>query len=256
MGKNNPKLTDNAAPATMILVVDDHPLMRMALRTVVESRAEWSCCGEAADADSTLQQLEAQNPDLVLLDYYLKSGDGIDLIKEIRRRRDNVKILIISRYSDPEFVERALRAGADGYVIKEESPAQLAEAIALTLKGENYLSQSISGQVIKRMLTDHKDESNDLGQLSDREFQVLQLLAQGLGNKQIAAQLHLSPKTIGTYREHLKEKLGLKDSQQLLMYAARRFDDMAGDFQPSGVRFKNLPRTPRRNSGGGSGADG
>ena len=194
------------------------------MRTLVDAHAGWTCCGEAGDPESTLTAVEKSTPDLILLDFFLNSGEGIDLIKEIRRRCESIFILMLSRTTDPEIAERALRAGADGFVLKDESPEQITVALEQTIRGENYLSQAISGQVLKRMLDTASGVADDLSRLSDREFQVLQLLGQGLGNKQIASELHLSPKTIGTYREHLKVKLKLPNSQQLLIYAARRFD--------------------------------
>jgi len=218
-----------SAKEAKILVVDDHPLMRMALRQVVGGADGMMCCGEADDPDSALAGIREHRPDLVLLDFYLKTGDGIDLIKEIRRISAEVRILIISRFSDPALAERALKSGADGYIIKEETADQVVEAVRLTLRGENYLSSSISGQVVKRMLGNHGhvgDRADELAHLSDREFQVLQFLGQGQSNRQIAAHLGLSPKTIETYREKLKSKLGLPDSQRLLLYAARRFDSV------------------------------
>ena len=226
-----------SAKEAKILIVDDYPMMRVAMRSlVVESQAPWGCCGEAGTVREALKAFEDTNPDLVLLDYYLGAEDCFDLVKEVRRLSATTKILIFSCSAEISMIVRVLRAGADSYVIKEASVDEVEEAIELTLRGENYLSPSIAGQVLKRMLSKDTDEEEaDVDRLTDREFQVLQLLGGGKGNREIAAQLGLSPKTIETYREKLKSKLGLADSQQLLIFAARHHDG-AGESQTSFFR--------------------
>lgn len=222
--------------------------MRLALRQVVNSADGMVCCGEADDANTTLAALRKLSPDLILLDYYLKAGDGIDLIKDIRRIARDVRILVISRFSDAALAERALRSGADGYIVKEEKVDQVVAAVRLTLQGENYLSSAISGQVVKRMLGLHGGggvHNDELAHLSDREFQVLQFLGQGFANREIAARLGLSPKTIETYREKLKTKLGLADSQQLILFAARRFDSVSQPTAPTSRKSFGAAEKPR-----------
>jgi DNA-binding NarL/FixJ family response regulator len=206
-----------------ILVVDDYPLIRMAMRTLLaDSGRPWECCGEAGNRHAALEAFEDSKPDLVMLDFYLGQDDSYDLVKEMRLRAPGVKILILSCSSETSMIVRVLRAGADGFVVKDAGADEIREAIEVTLAGENYLSPSVSGQVLKRMLSKDTDEDVALvDRLTDREFQVLQLLGTGKGNREIAAQLGLSPKTIETYREKLKTKLGLADSQQLLLFAGR-----------------------------------
>jgi DNA-binding NarL/FixJ family response regulator len=206
------------APKHRLLIVDDHPLFREGLRQWIEQQRDLECCGECEDVASALQAIDAQLPDLVILDLRLRDSDGLDLIKEAGARFPTQKILVVSQGDERVYAERVLRAGAKGYIMKEEATEQVSEAIRTVLAGELYLSRALSGILLKRYLGSTSQDSL-LARLSDRELQVFQLLGSGLGSREIAAQLNLSVKTVETYRENLKHKLNFPDARTLVQAA-------------------------------------
>ena len=209
-------------PPARIYLVDDHALVRHGLRELISQESDLEVCGDAADAAVALADIERFAPDLVVIDISLKGGNGIDLIKRIRPHLPNTKMLVASMHDESLYAERALHAGAHGYINKQEATETVIEAIRHVLDGQVYLSPAMTGQVLKRLAGGETVSSSpSVDRLTDRELQVFELVGQGLSTRAIAAQLHLSVKTIETYREHIKVKLGLKNAAELNRYAVQ-----------------------------------
>jgi DNA-binding NarL/FixJ family response regulator len=205
-----------------VLIVDDHPLFRRGLRAVIEQEPGLQVCGEAADAGEALRQVSAHEPDLVIVDVSLKKGHGLELVKQIRARDKHVKMLMCSMHDDQLFAERALNAGALGYVNKGEAPETILGGIRAVLHGSVYLSDEVSRRILTRGRRAAGATTGRLGDsLSDRELAVFELIGRGLTTRAIAEQLYLSVKTVETYREHIKVKLGLKNGAELARHATQ-----------------------------------
>jgi DNA-binding NarL/FixJ family response regulator len=203
-----------------VLIVDDHPLLREGLVQFLNRQDDLTCCGEAEDAAGAETAIVRLKPDLVLLDLRLGSGDGLEFIKSLKARYENLRILVLSQQDELLFAERCIAAGAAGYIMKQEATREVLNAVRAVLQGELYISRKLSARLLKKMIETRPASSRTgLEKLTDRELQVFQLLASGLKNREIASELHLSVKTIETYRENLKNKLGLQNSAQLLRYA-------------------------------------
>jgi DNA-binding NarL/FixJ family response regulator len=203
-----------------IFIVDDHPIVRRGLIQLINQEADLVVCGEAEEARKALQLLKASKPDLVLVDISLQGVDGIELIKLIRVRYENLPVLVISMHDESLFAERALRAGARGYIMKQEAIEKMKEAIRRVLRGDLYVSQRIGTKMLEKFI-DGKAEKNEspMEILSDRELEVFQLIGRGFGTRQIAEELHVSVKTVESYRAHIKEKLKLENGTALLKHA-------------------------------------
>jgi DNA-binding NarL/FixJ family response regulator len=215
--------TRRAGKRTMkILIVDDHPLMREGLASRIAPQADMEVCGEAASVDEALTQVKATNPDLVIVDIALADSNGIDLIKDVKARFPNIKMLVVSAYDESLYAERALRAGAHGYVNKQEVQEKVIDAIRAVLDGERYLSLSMTQKLVGQAIVG-KDltESDPIQRLSDRELEVFQLIGQGKTTGAIAEQLFLSVHTIDTHREKLRHKLGVKNGAELMRRAVQ-----------------------------------
>lgn len=204
-----------------LLVVDDHPIVRRGLRELVADEPDLDVCGEAEDVSQALQQLEATRPDVVIVDLTLKGGHGLELIQDIKARNQQVKMLVSSMHDESLFAERALRAGAAGYISKQESPEKIIDAVRRVLRGEIYLSPRMTSRLLHRISTGEPLEKNAVETLSDRELEVFEMVGQGLSTKQIARKLDLSHKTIETHREKIKLKLNLKNSAELSRHATQ-----------------------------------
>lgn len=205
-----------------ILIVDDHPAMRDGLTTQICNEPDLAVCGEAEDVVEALRLVGELNPDLVIIDISLKTGHGIDLIKQIRGRHPKTKMLVNSMYDESVYAERALQAGALGYLSKQTTRETLIIAIHNVLAGKTYLSPEMTERILKSrvggMIVPGK---SPIESLSDRELEVLTLIGQGQTTSAIATQLHLSVHTIDTYREKLKIKLNLANSAELNRYAVQ-----------------------------------
>ena len=203
-----------------ILVVDDHPMVREGLVRLVENEQDLMICGQADDAPEALKAISETRPDIVVTDILLKSSNGIELMKSIKAQYPKLPVLVLSMHNEALYAERALRAGAMGYIMKQEASEKLLTAIRHVLGGEIFVSDEISKRLI-RQLARGKDDmaTSSVDNLSDRELEVFHLIGQGYGTSQIAEKLYLSIKTIETYRTHIKEKLNLADSRELLQYA-------------------------------------
>ena len=198
-----------------ILLVDDHPLVRRGIADVLNREKDLEVCGEAADVSEAMRELERTHPDLVLVDLTLKSGHGIELIEKIKASDPRVKTLVSSMHDETLFAERVLQAGAMGYLTKQEPPETLLGAIRQVLRGELYLSPRMTSRLLHRVAAGGPSQEDPIKSLSNREIEVYEMIGQGLTIQQIAARLHLSPKTIETHREKIKQKLNLKNSTEL-----------------------------------------
>jgi DNA-binding NarL/FixJ family response regulator len=199
-----------------LLVVDDHPLLRDSLIKLVCSEKDIVCCGEADNVADAKRLVEETKPDLMLLDLRLKSGDSLDLIKSMKVEQPELKILVISQQDEMVFAERALRAGASGYVMKENATEEIFAAVRRVLAGELYFSQQVGAAAVCRSLAAKPDASRTgIERLSDRELQVFQLIGASFSTREIAEQFNLSVKTIETHRENIKQKLQLRDAAEL-----------------------------------------
>ncbi len=207
---------------TKILIVDDHPIFRKGLTQLINQGTNLTVCGEAEDAHKALEAISELNPDLVIVDISLKGIDGIELIRRIKTRFSNLSVLVVSMHDESFFAERALRSGARGYIMKQEAVEKVLEAIHKVLNGEIYVSDKIGLKMIEKFIDGKPDKMySPLEALSDRELEVFQLIGQGLETRQIAKELHVSIKTVESYRAHIKEKFKIKTSTELLRYAIR-----------------------------------
>ncbi|MCX5660014.1 MAG: response regulator transcription factor [Planctomycetota bacterium] len=205
-----------------IVLVDDHPIVRHGLAQVIAREPDMEVCGEASNAGEAIQLISACMPDLVVVDLTLQDGDGIELIKDIKARHEPIKMLVSSMHDETLYAERALRAGAAGYINKAASREQVTGAIRQVLRGKIYLSDSVSNRLLQRVVDRNDDATQSpVEKLSDRELAVFDMIGQGLSTRQIAERLHLSVKTIETYREHIKSKLSLSKSSELVRHAVR-----------------------------------
>jgi len=203
-----------------ILVADDHPLVRNGLVRLLNQQPDLVCCGEASSVTEAQKAVAHLRPNLILLDLRLKSGDGLELIKSLIAQFPNVLILVISQHNEHLFVERALRAGARGYLLKDQAADEVLEAIRTVIAGEIYLSSALTALMLSRILGKPVDRAADcLELLTDRELHVLHLLGSGLSTREIAAELNLSFKTIETHRENIKSKLELQNAAELVHFA-------------------------------------
>jgi DNA-binding NarL/FixJ family response regulator len=214
------KKDSNSINPVKLLVVDDHPFFRQGVVDWINRQPDLTCCAEAESASGALDAARKCKPDMALLDLRLGPDDGLELIKILRAEQPDLRILVISQNEEMLFAERSLRAGANGYLMKEEGPAEIRLAIAEILKGELFVSRRMATLLVQHhVVKERGKENNPLQRLSDRELQVFQLLGAGLKTRQIAEELHLSVKTIETYREYIKSKLGLQDAPELIRAA-------------------------------------
>lgn len=212
-----------------ILLVDDHPIMRQSLLTVLNQQGNLQVCGEASNAKEALSAAERLRPDLVLVDLSLQGGDGLELLKDLRVRQPQMLTMVLSMHDEGMYAERALRAGARGYVMKQEKMDRLLLAINRVLTGAIYVSDRVAAHAVQRMAghsngapsPPEKPKAEDayVERLTDRELQVFRFIGKGFGTRLIAETLHLSRKTIESHREHIKTKLGLKDGSELIQRA-------------------------------------
>ncbi len=205
---------------TQILLVDDHPLVRERLAEVFSREPDLMVCGEADNRHRALEAIADTAPDIILLDLTLKHSDGFETIKDIRARWPSLKILVVSMHDDALYAERAIRAGARGYINKQEATRRILVAVRQVIAGGIYLSDRVADQIVERMATRPGQTGVVPAHvLGDRELQVFQGIGRGLTTRQIARELHLGVKTVETYRARIKEKLNLSTSADLLQKA-------------------------------------
>ena len=203
-----------------ILLVDDHPMMRRGIREALASENDLHIIAEAGDIPSARRMLEAEQPDLVLVDLSLGQDSGLDLIREVKEIYPGIRLLVFSIHDDTLFAERVLRAGAMGYINKSQSPHALVGAIRKVMAGETILSSDLTEQIVKRVVTVDGPARTGVANLSKREHQIFELVGQGLIVREIAEQLTVSVKTVESHIEHIKTKLGVKSSRELVRHAA------------------------------------
>ena len=206
---------------TKVLIVDDHPVVRQGLVRLIELQGDLCVCGEAANAPEALRAIETLKPDVAVVDLSLdKDLGGIELIKDIKTQFSQLPVLVLSMHNESVFAERMLRAGAKGYVMKEEAPETMLTAIRRVSDGKIYLSDNMSTRILSGLVKGQPARDKlPAERLSDRELEVLELIGRGLGTSQVAKKLHLSVKTIETHRAHIKEKLQIENASELLQYA-------------------------------------
>jgi DNA-binding NarL/FixJ family response regulator len=200
------------------LIVDDHPVVREGLSALISGQPDLAVCGQAAGCAEAVSLLEMTQPDLIIIDISLKDGNGIELIKRIRARNASVRFLVSSMHDESVYAERALRAGALGFLGKQESTQKIIDAIRRVLEGKIYLSERMSQRLLHGLVAGSTERSS-VEALADRELQVFELIGEGLNTRQIAAQLHLSSKTVETYRGRIRDKLNLGRGSELAHYA-------------------------------------
>jgi len=205
-----------------ILIVDDHPLMREGLAAWINQQSDMEICGQADSVSSALAEIRTNCPDLVIVDIQLAESNGLDLVKEIQVRSPNTRAIVMSAFDESLYAERALRAGALGYVNKRQMQGEVIDAIRTVATGHRYLSKTMTQQLLEQAVKGKKqDEQDPVTRLSDRELEVFQLIGQGLSTSAIAQRLYLSVHTIDTHREKIRHKLGVKNGNELMMRAVQ-----------------------------------
>jgi DNA-binding NarL/FixJ family response regulator len=205
---------------TRIVIVDDHPIVRLGIRQMLASEPDLEVCGEAASADAAKQLIEGAPPDLAIVDLSLEQGTGLDLIRTLRESLPTLPLLVLSMHDEALFAERVLRAGARGYIMKREAITGLVGAIRQVLSGRIHVSEQMAQAVLARLGRDGAAPDNPLVTLTDRELGVFDLIGRGLSTAAIAEQMGVSIKTIETYRSNIKTKLNLRDATDLIRFAA------------------------------------
>jgi DNA-binding NarL/FixJ family response regulator len=203
-------------------VVDDHPIVRQGLALLINRESDLVVCGEAEEMHTAMQEIVTTHPDIVVVDISLSGPDGLELLKSIRTRHPHLPVLILSMHDESIYAERALRAGANGYIMKQEATEKVLIALRRILNREIYVSDRVADKMLHRFVGGGRSQAvkgSPLEALSDRELEVLHLIGEGHGTRQIAEELHLSVKTVESYQSHLKEKLSLKNSRELMQYA-------------------------------------
>ena len=220
-GRSTDKSPQRDVPAARrIMIVDDHPLFRKGLQELIQSESAFAVCGEAGNASEAMDVIRKLSPDLVIVDLSLPGTNGIELIKNIRAEFARLPILVLSMHDESLYALRAMRAGADGYVMKHEAMANVIQAIREVFNGHPYLSPAMAAQVITQFAHRQAEgEVDAVERLSDRELEILELIGKGNEVRQIAKLLHLSPKTVETHRAHIKDKLDLKNSREVARFA-------------------------------------
>jgi DNA-binding NarL/FixJ family response regulator len=203
-----------------VYVVDDHPIVRQGLALMINREADMFVCGEAEEAHSALQAMTTVQPDVMIVDISLIGPDGIELVKSIRARNASLPILMLSMHDESTYAERAIRAGANGYIMKQEATEKVLVALRRILNGGVYLSDRIAGKMLQQYVRGTTVvQHSPVADLSDRELEVFRLIGDGHGTRQIAEELHLSIKTVETYQAHIKEKLSLRNARELMQHA-------------------------------------
>lgn len=215
-------LSEQISPSVKksVLVIDDHPLLRQGLAMLINQQRDMHVCGEAEDMGAAMQCIKQLKPDVVILDISLKGPDGLEVLKAIRTTNPDLPVLIISMHDEAIYAERALRARANGYIMKQEATEKILVAVRRILGGEAYLSDAMSKKMLQQFIDGGPSllESR-IAMLSDRELEVFGRIGEGRATREIAEELHLSVKTVETYQAHIKEKLRLKSGRELIQHA-------------------------------------
>ena len=212
--------TISAPRKKRVLVVDDHPIVRQGLALLINREEDLTVCGEAGDARTAMQSISTTKPDILVVDISLNGPDGLDLLKDIRSRYPEMPVLILSMHDESIYAERALRAGAQGYIMKQEASEKVLLALRKILSNEIYVSERVSNRMLQRYVgSSSESRPSSLADLTDRELEVFRLIGQGHSTRQIAEALHISVKTVESYQAHIKEKLSLRSARELVQHA-------------------------------------
>lgn len=208
-----------------VLVVDDHPIVRQGLSQLINQEPDLMVCGQAEDARTALEAIDPSQPDILIVDVSLDGPDGIELLKTVRAKDARLPVLILSMHDESLYAERALRAGANGYIMKQEATERVLVAIRQILGGEVYVSERMAKKMVQQFIGGSGvSKRSIIDELTDRELEVFRLIGQGHGTRQIAEELHLSVKTVESYYAHIKEKLSLKNARELVQHAVQWFE--------------------------------
>jgi len=203
-----------------VLVVDDHPIVRQGLALMIDQEPDLLVCAEAEEGASALAAIAADRPDVVLLDISLPGPDGIEVLKTIRSTDPALPVLVLSMHDESTYAERALRAGANGYIMKQEATENVLVALRRILRGEMYVSDGVASTMLRQIASGAgRSTEAPIARLSDRELEVFRLIGKGHGTRRIADELHLSVKTVESYQAHIKDKLALQSSRDLVQRA-------------------------------------
>ena len=213
--------SETSTDTKTIFIVDDHPIMRQGLAVLINHEKDLNVCGEAEDAAHALDGILATKPDLALIDISLPGKNGLELIKDLRAMDVYVSILVHSMHDESLYVERVLRAGAQGYITKDEGGSKLMEAIRKVLAGEIYVSPEMSGKIIEIFSGRRASSTNPVEALTDRQFEIFQMIGNGQSTRDIAETLNVSIKTVDAHRDHIKKKLNLRSGTELVRFAVR-----------------------------------
>lgn len=213
--------SEAASRVFRVLVVDDHPIVREGLTAVINRERDLEVCGQAGGLSQAMKIYQQEHPDIVVADVSLEDGNGLELVKELVAQDPGAKVLMQSMHEESLYAERSLRAGARGYVNKEEVPEQIINAIRLVLRGRVYLSSRMTDRLLNRSVRGSDADRSPIESLSDRELEVFEQIGRGMTTRRIAENLYLSPKTIETYRENIKAKLSLRNATELTQHAVQ-----------------------------------
>jgi len=208
-----------AAKKAAVLLVDDHPIVRQGLAQLINQQPDLIVCGHAEDSVGAFNAIATLHPDIVVLDISLSGPDGLAILKAIRADDSALPVLILSMHDESIYAERALRAGANGYIMKQEATDRVLEAIRRIRGGEVYVSDRISKRLLQQIVSGPAADKSPIEALTDRELAVFRLIGKGHGTREIAGDLHISVKTVETYQAHIKEKLSLRNARELVQHA-------------------------------------
>lgn len=238
--KSRSKSGDREAEQLRIVIVDDHPIVRKGLVGMINQEADMKVCAEAEDFHQGLDAIRQHKPDVAIVDLTLGGLSGLELIKQVRAMQPQVQMLVLSMHDEMLYAERVLRAGARGYIMKQEGTDRLTTAIRTIMRGEIYVSERMAARMLGKFVGGKREGgTSPLDRLSDRELEVFELLGRGLGTRQVAEKLCVSIKTVESHREHIKLKLQLKNANELIQHATQwvmmegRTDESDGMISPS-----------------------
>jgi DNA-binding NarL/FixJ family response regulator len=204
-----------------VFIVDDHPIVREGLSLLISREADLAVCGVAEEAVTALRRIEEMRPDIAVVDISLNGPDGLDLLKNIRMIDPDLPVLILSMMDELLYAERALRAGANGYIMKQEATGKVLVAVRRILRGEVYLSDRMVSKMLHRFVGGSPEDRSPISDLTDRELEVFRLIGEGHATREIAEELHISVKTVESYQAHIKEKLSLRNARELMQWAVQ-----------------------------------
>jgi DNA-binding NarL/FixJ family response regulator len=221
--------TGDSGETIRVLLVDDHPIVRQGVKMMITQEPDMVVCGEAESADEALAAMLQSTPEVAVVDLALKESSGLELIKDAKARYPKMAMLVLSMRDEAFYAHRALRAGARGYITKEEGPGRIIEGIRTVVAGRVYLSENLASKMIGAYIVGMPEAGATLEHtLSDRELEVFELIGSGLTTRDIASKLHRSVKTIESHREHIKGKLGLQNANELLTRAVQWVESAKG----------------------------